>query len=127
MPDSLNIPASETTPSVVFDPHARELRIEGESYPEDVHEFFGPIIDWVASSVSSDSALTFVIRLWYLNTGSTKSLLLILRLLAEKAAAGARIDVVWCHLRDLELMREAGEELLNGCGIPYRIEIAETV
>lgn len=126
MLDNLDIPASETTPGVVFDPQARELRFEGESYPEDVHEFFAPIMDWIDASISSDSRLTVVLRLWYLNTGSTKALLVILRMLAEKASSGAAIDVIWCHLPDLELMREAGEELLGGCGLPYRIESVNT-
>jgi Domain of unknown function (DUF1987). len=126
MPESLDIPATETTPGVLFDPQSRELRFEGESYPEDVHEFFAPILDWIEASIGPDSKLTVVLRLWYLNTGSTKSLLVMLRMLADKVAAGAEVDVVWCHLPDLELMREAGEELLGGCGLPYRIESVNT-
>lgn len=122
MPENLDIPATETTPGVLFDSQTHELRFEGESYPEDVHEFFAPIMDWIDGSIGPESKLTVVLRLWYLNTGSTKALLVILRMLAEKAASGANVDVVWCHLPDLELMREAGEELLGGCGLPYRIE-----
>jgi hypothetical protein len=40
---NLDIPATPRTPAVSFDFAQHLLRIKGESYPEDVAEFYGPV------------------------------------------------------------------------------------
>ena len=39
----LNIAATSRTPAVVLDDKARLFSLSGESYPEDITGFFGPI------------------------------------------------------------------------------------
>lgn len=115
------IPASESTPQVHYAPETGTLSLEGESYPEDVAEFFGQVKRWIDGNFQPGGDYRVILKLWYLNTGSTKSLLDILRLLAAKVDAGARVTVEWHYIADLELMREAGEELLEGCRVPWKI------
>jgi SiaC family regulatory phosphoprotein len=40
---NLEIPATARTPAVLFDFGQHQLKIKGESYPEDVTEFYGPV------------------------------------------------------------------------------------
>ena len=41
----LNIPAKEKSPKVTFDPERRLFEMEGNSRPENVRDFYYPIID----------------------------------------------------------------------------------
>ena len=43
MRDKLDIDATSRTPAVAFDFVGNHLKITGESYPEDVTEFYGPV------------------------------------------------------------------------------------
>jgi hypothetical protein len=40
---NLDIPPTTRTPAVTFDFGQHHLKIKGESYPEDVTEFYGPV------------------------------------------------------------------------------------
>jgi len=43
MRDKIDIAATTRTPAVTFDFTQHYLKIKGESYPEDVTEFYGPV------------------------------------------------------------------------------------
>lgn len=43
MRDKLDIEATIRTPAVTFDFVNNHLKLTGESYPEDVTEFYGPV------------------------------------------------------------------------------------
>ena len=43
MRDKFDIEATSRTPAVAFDFRSNHLKITGESYPEDVTEFYGPV------------------------------------------------------------------------------------
>ncbi|MGC1481058.1 MAG: DUF1987 domain-containing protein [Chthoniobacterales bacterium] len=117
------IPESETSPRVTVTGDANEstLSFEGESYPENVIEFYAPIIAWLEKNVHQIATLHVRFRLYYLNTGSSKAILDLIRRLEVKGAAGARIDIEWHHLPDLEIMRRAGEDLLADTSLPHRV------
>ena len=44
---SINIQATTTSPAVTFNLAKNIFEISGCSRPEDVVEFYGPIIDWI--------------------------------------------------------------------------------
>ncbi len=123
----LNIPESETTPGVSFDPQTSTLTLRGESYPENPAIFFDPICEWIESFVGPGAPLNFQLLLFYLNTGSTMGLKEILRVLEKKQSLGAQISVTWNHLPDLEIMRQAGQELLFGTPLPHTIAATEEI
>ena len=119
---ALDIPATESTPSVRHDSTSGILRIEGESYPEDVVAFYSPIVDWLRAHLASGSApLKVQFALRYLNTSSTKAILDLIGLLDDHHRAGGRVEVEWHYDPAIEVMREAGEELGEDVFLPFKI------
>lgn len=118
----IDIPATETTPRVRFDPAASVLRLEGESYPEDVVAFYGPVVEWLRDHLAArPSRLVVQFALRYLNTSSTKSLLDLLALLDDHHRAGGHVEVEWHYDPAVEVMHEAGEEFGEDITLPYRL------
>ena len=70
---SFTLNATETAPSVDFNPETGKLIIEGNSIPNDAEEFFNPILSWLEEYVSSTRVkTTLVIKLHYFNVSSSK-------------------------------------------------------
>ena len=122
MPSPLDLPASDTTPRVVFQAADSVLRIEGESYPENVSTFYEPIFAWVRAHLGTGPAtFKLVLAFQYLNTSSTKAVLDLLVLLDEHHRAGGAAEVEWHYRPGIEVMQEAGEELGEDLSLPYRL------
>ena len=68
--NKLAIAASQSTPSVTADWELGLLRMQGDSYPENSFEFFGPIIGWLERLLQAPPAplLRLELRLVYMNT-----------------------------------------------------------
>jgi hypothetical protein len=112
--DKLIIAATKYTPAVVFDSHRNHLEIRGESYPENVTEFYAPLFAWLKSylgePVTSNPAITVDIELTYFNSSSSKILLNIFDLLDAAATRGREIAVNWKYDPADDDNREFGEE-----------------
>lgn len=122
-PEPLNLEATECTPSVRFDPASSTLMMEGESYPENVSAFYEPIFAWVKQTAPSLESLRVVLFFSYLNTSSTKSMLDFFQMLEDLHLSGSpKLEVVWRHRNQLEVMREAGEELAEDFRLPIQLE-----
>ncbi|HEY0945101.1 MAG TPA: DUF1987 domain-containing protein [Opitutaceae bacterium] len=122
MPPPLELPATDTTPRVVFHPAEAVLRIEGESYPENVSAFYEPVFAWVRDHLGTKPAsFKVVLAFHYLNTSSTKAVLDLLVLLDDHHRAGGAAEVEWHYRPGLEVMHEAGEELGEDLSLPYRL------
>jgi hypothetical protein len=112
MRDRLDIEATSRTPSVVFDFAAHRLKIAGESYPEDVTEFYGPVfaaLDGYLGRLGSGSC-RFDFELIYLNSSSAKAVMMLMDKLDAAAKRGASVDVYWHYDREDDTMQELGEE-----------------
>lgn len=109
---TIEIPATQRTPAVSFDFEADHLRISGESYPEDVVSFYGPLIEALNAYLdgSPPRRCRFEVSLLYFNSSSAKALMTLLERLDEAARDGARVDIDWFYDPDDETMRELGEE-----------------
>lgn len=118
----IDIAATESTPAVRYDPAAAVLRIEGESFPEDVVAFYGPVVEWLRDHLAArPPALVVQLAFRYLNTSSTKAVLDLLLLLDEHHRSGAAVTVQWHYDPAIEVMREAGEELGEDLALPFRL------
>ncbi len=110
--NSLNIPATGRTPGVAFDFASGHLRLSGESYPDDVATFFGPVFtalrDYLAQP--GEGAIRFDMELLYFNSSSAKALMNIFQMLEAVAATGRPVAVTWCHEENDESMCELGED-----------------
>ena len=71
------------------------LKITGESYPEDVTEFYGPVFTALDSYLGKLGSGTcrFDFELIYLNSSSAKAIMMLMDKLDAAAKKGAAVDV----------------------------------
>ncbi|PWC32515.1 DUF1987 domain-containing protein [Azospirillum sp. TSO35-2] len=110
--DSLIIPATGRTPGVSFDFAAGHLRLTGESYPDDVAGFFGPVFSALHDFLARPErgAIRFDMELLYFNSSSAKALMNIFQMLETVARDGRPVTVTWCVEENDDSMRELGED-----------------
>ncbi len=106
------IPATARTPEVSFDFGENHLKLSGESYPEDVTEFYHPIFDALDTYLAKlgKGGCRFDFELIYLNSSSAKAIMMLMDKLDAAAANGASIDVFWHYDKEDDTMQELGEE-----------------
>lgn len=113
----LDIPASEYTPHIYFEPATDTLWIKGESYPENAWAFYEPLFEWTRAMVAGSQAFRVCFQLDYLNTSSTKMILDFLKLLEEYQAGGGTVSAIWYYPVGIEVMKETGEDLFEGLAL----------
>jgi hypothetical protein len=109
---NLEIPATARTPAVKFDFGQSHLKLVGESYPEDVSEFYNPIFAALDAYLAElgDGKCRFDFELIYLNSSSAKAIMMLMDKLDAAAANGAGVDVFWYYDKEDDTMQELGEE-----------------
>ena len=113
MPENIKIESSERCPSVLCDWDKGEIEIMGESYPENVTEFYGPILSDLEYHLSNNNNLdiTCTFELLYFNSSSAKVLMRIFDMFEEAVGEkGHKIKVNWRVDEEDDNMRELGEE-----------------
>ncbi len=109
---NLDLPATARTPAVIFDFGQNHLRLTGESYPEDVTEFYNPVfaaLDAYLAKLGKGSC-RFEFELIYLNSSSAKAVMMLMDKLDSAAAGGASVHVFWYYDKEDDTMQELGEE-----------------
>lgn len=96
------------TPRIAFDAVTGRLEITGESYMEHPIDFYQPIMSWFTEYFEhSTNPVQLHFRLKYFNTGSSKALYKIFRLLEQRISL---VTVNWhVEKNDAEMLTE-GEE-----------------
>ena len=112
MRDPLNIEQTSRTPAVVFDYANNHLKLSGESYPEDVTEFYRPVFKALDNYLGAlgEGRCRFDFELIYLNSSSAKAVMMLMDKLEDAAKNGANVDVYWFYDSDDDTMQELGEE-----------------
>lgn len=119
----LHIDKSTNTPKVDFIFEEGLLQIEGRSIPENPNEFYKPLIQWVNEYFTQPKAKTkLVIKLEYINSGSSKSLLEFLRLIRDYHNKGNIITIEWYYESDDESVQELGEHYHYTLKIPFEFK-----
>ncbi len=110
--NNIQIVATERSPGIDFNFAANVFTIRGESYPEDVSEFYGEIIDQFDEYVSKlkGAELTFNFELIYFNSSTAKVLMGLFDNLDVVAEKGNRVVINWCYEEDDDNMEELGGE-----------------
>lgn len=116
----MNITATSTTPSVVFDESSSTLVIRGESYPENAFEFFKPVQQWVEQRARA-SRFVLELAVTYMNTSSVKCVMDLFDRLDLAYEQGADVLVRWRYSETDERIRELGEELLEDLRAPKEL------
>jgi len=109
---NLTIPASTRTPAIDLDFGKHHLKISGESYPEDVTEFYNPVFSALDAYLATlgPGRCRFDFELIYLNSSSAKAVMMLMDKLDAAAAKGAAVDVYWFYDEEDDTMQELGEE-----------------
>jgi hypothetical protein len=111
--ERLLIEATKSTPTVDFNPVRKQLTIRGESYPENSFQFYEPILQWLDSFLrltAPEGPIVLDLQLSYINTSSSKCLMMILEKLEEAKTAGHRVNVNWYYDPENENELECAEE-----------------
>jgi hypothetical protein len=116
----LHIEQTDDSPEVILDQEGNRFEISGKSLPEDVVEFFQPVLDWLGEYRSVPNPKTeFSFRLIYFNTASSKLILDLLMILEEMVEEGHEVLVKWLSLASDEDMQEAGKEYEEMVEVPF--------
>jgi len=110
--ENLNIEATDRSPAVQFDFGQNEMKVIGESYPEDVSTFYHPIFEALDGYLADlgNGRCRFQFELIYFNSSSAKAIMMLMEKLDEAAKSGASIEVFWFYDEEDDTMRELGEE-----------------
>lgn len=129
--EKLIIAPTVFTPRVILDHEEHFLEIAGESRPQDVREFFGPIIDWMndfsgslAKAENTDKPVVMNFNFDYFNSSSAKYILDICKILSRMRSEEVDASVKWYYVRGDDDMLEAGKEMSQIVRIPF--EFVET-
>ena len=110
--DPINIAQTARTPRIEFDFESNKFIIAGESYPEDVSTFYGPLLEKFTTflNASSDAQISFRFQLIYFNSSTAKILMELFEALEEAAGSGNQVVITWVHEAGDDNIKELGEE-----------------
>lgn len=118
------ISRTANTPEVYLVPSQRTFRISGNSFPEDVEEFYLPIkrfMETLDFSEMSGEAI-FELRLEYFNSSSANLIFEILKVLEGKCNEGeAKIKIIWYATPDDEDLKDIIFEYKSQLSVPVYI------
>ncbi|MCL2808955.1 MAG: DUF1987 domain-containing protein [Treponema sp.] len=101
---------TETTPHVLIDEEKGYMKIDGESYHENVISFYQEISDWLTGFLKTDfDVFTFDCELNYFSSSTVKVLLNML-LDMDNCANAKKITVNWIADKRNKIIIECGED-----------------
>ena len=111
---------TDDTPKINFNKSSGIFEISGRSLPEEVINFYAPVIDWVENYVlNPNDTTTLKLKLVYFNSASQRYLLEVLNSFEKLIKKGKKINIEWHYPEDDEEMKEAGEEYQDLVNIPF--------
>lgn len=128
--ESLYIEKTKSTPEILFDSSNSKLRIEGQSYPENAFKFYEPIFNWIDSylkELDQEVILEIYFHMPYINTSSSKCMMMLLEKLEEAYKEGKKVAVRWYYDIENDTALECAEEFKEDLIIPFEISPVEEV
>jgi hypothetical protein len=120
--ESLIIGNTTDTPGVYLDKESNTLRIDGNSYPENVSKIFDPILSWFVEYAKAPNPVSaFEFKLEYFNTASAKMILEIMSLMEELESSFEELSVKWYYIEDDEDMEEAGVGFMEMVDLKFEL------
>ncbi|MFZ5940568.1 MAG: DUF1987 domain-containing protein [Bacteroidota bacterium] len=110
------------SPEVEFSAESGELTIEGRSIPEDPGEFFDRLTNWLNNYFLRPKDKTILnVKLEYINSGSSKYMLELLRIMKINHQAGRNVLVKWYYEEGDESIEELGQHYQQTVQIPFEL------
>lgn len=118
--ETLRIEQTDDSPLVILDQEDNQFEISGKSLPEDVVDFYQPMLDWLNTYREKPLSKTvFNLKLIYFNTASSKMIMDILMILEDMVVEGHDVVIRWHSLQSDEDMQEAGKEYEEMIDVPF--------
>jgi len=121
--EPLIVTAREFTPEIRLGEGAVSL-IAGRSIPENPDEFYLPVIQWMKHFLEQDPDRPFTLefRLEYMNSGSTKYLMELLRIIKGHLAGGhSNVTLRWYYEEEDESIQKMGEHFRDYLSLPMEV------
>lgn len=113
----LEIKGTDDTPTVKMDKDANLIEFSGRSLPENVAEFYKPVVDWIDEYVNEpNDHIDVCFKLEYFNTASSKMLL---DILLKFETIADNVTVKWFSHEDEDDIEEAGKEYEDIVEVPF--------
>jgi hypothetical protein len=110
------------TPEVKLNPSEGYLIIEGRSIPEDPNDFYEDIISHLEEYYQNPQVLTKIdLKLENVNSGSSKVLLEILRMIESQYDNDNDCIINWYYEEDDESIQELGQHYKNTVKVPFNL------
>ena len=107
--ERLEFQPTSKTPYVLLDPDGK-IQFRGRSIPEDVSVFYDQVVEWIRHYASSPSAYTEMdVEMEYLNSGTSKYMLKILKVIKEIEDGGNDLRINWIYEEGDDDILERGE------------------
>jgi len=113
---------SQKCPGMYYDPGNNMLTIEGRSIPENAESVYQPVKEWIKDYFNESDVLNIKIILEYINSGSSKHMLDVLKMLKAYYKHGKKLKIKWLYEEDDESILELGEHFRDTSGLPMSIE-----
>jgi len=110
---NLVIPATDITPAIDFSASSCVLKMNGESYPENVGKFYEPVYQWLEAffAAGKGRAVVAEFELTMFNSSTAKALMNIIEMLEEGAEGEDSVTLNWRFHESNDLVEEFGEDL----------------
>lgn len=120
--DVISIKGTQETPEILLDSSKGIFELSGKSLPEDVKEFYNPILKWFDEYSKSPNKQTIVkIKMDYFNTASSKMILELFEVVQKVHASGNETIIEWYYQEDDEDMQDAGQDYSDLIEIPFKL------
>ena len=113
---------TDETPEIILDKENNKFEYLGKSLPEDVKEFYFPVMNWIdeyAKEPNKKTTVTF--KMEYFNSASSKQILDILAKFEGIHNDGHEVEVLWYYFDDDEDMEDAGDAYQEIVNIPMKL------
>ena len=120
----LIIDETPNTPKVYFSQSDGILEIMGKSIPEKPDDFYNPLMDWIKQYFENPAEFTLIkINFEYINSSSTKHVLLLIRSIKQYNERGIECRVDWYYEEDDVPMLNMGRHFMNSTGVPFVFKV----
>lgn len=126
--EKLFIEKTKSTPEIYLDPVQHRLSIKGQSYPENSFKFYEPVLTWMDGYLAQVEQLVVVeidFHMPYINTSSSKCLMMLLDKLEVAYRLGKKISVLWYYDKENETALECAEDFKEDLTMPFEFKALE--
>ncbi len=120
--EGISIKGTQETPEVLLDSSKGIFEMSGKSLPEDVKEFYNPILKWFDEYSKNPNPQTVLkIKMDYFNTASSKMILELFEVVKKVHSGGHDIIIEWYYQEDDEDMQDAGQDYSDLVEMPFKL------